>query len=452
MSFVDDIMANVKAKNAAEPEFHQAVEEVVESLEIVLERRPEYRKAKIVERVIEPERVIMFRVPWVDDNGDIHVNRGFRIEMNSAIGPYKGGLRFHPSVNLGILKFLAFEQVFKNSLTTLPLGGGKGGSDFDPKGKSDNEVMRFCQSFMSELCRHIGPNTDVPAGDIGVGGREIGFLFGQYKRLRNEFTGVLTGKALNWGGSLIRPEATGYGAVYFAAEMLATRSENLEGKTCLVSGSGNVAQYTCEKLLDLGGKPVTLSDSGGYIYDEEGIDRDKLAFVMDLKNVRRGRIKEYAEKYSSAVYTEIDPSAGHNGIWDHNADCAFPSATQNEISAKDAANLLENGVYVVSEGANMPTVIEGVNLFIDAGILYGPGKAANAGGVATSGLEMSQNSLRMSWTREEVDAKLHGIMKSIHTAAKETAEEYGSPGNYVNGANIAGFIKIADSMMDQGIV
>ena len=452
MSFVDDIMANVKAKNAAEPEFHQAVEEVVESLELVLERRPEYRKAKIVERVIEPERVIMFRVPWVDDNGDIHVNRGFRIEMNSAIGPYKGGLRFHPSVNLGILKFLAFEQVFKNSLTTLPLGGGKGGSDFDPKGKSDNEVMRFCQSFMSELCRHIGPDTDVPAGDIGVGGREIGFLFGQYKRLRNEFTGVLTGKALNWGGSLIRPEATGYGAVYFAAEMLATRSENLEGKTCLVSGSGNVAQYTCEKLLDLGGKPVTLSDSGGYIYDEEGIDRDKLGFVMDLKNVRRGRIKEYAEKYSSAVYMEIDPNADHNAIWDHNADCAFPSATQNEINAKDAANLLENGVYVVSEGANMPTVIEGVNLFIDAGILYGPGKAANAGGVATSGLEMSQNSLRMSWTREEVDAKLHGIMKSIHTAAKETAEEYGSPGNYVNGANIAGFIKIADSMMDQGIV
>ena len=452
MSFVDDIMANVKAKNAAEPEFHQAVEEVVESLELVLERRPEYRKAKIVERVIEPERVIMFRVPWVDDNGDIHVNRGFRIEMNSAIGPYKGGLRFHPSVNLGILKFLAFEQVFKNSLTTLPLGGGKGGSDFDPKGKSDNEVMCFCQSFMSELCRHIGPNTDVPAGDIGVGGREIGFLFGQYKRLRNEFTGVLTGKALNWGGSLIRPEATGYGAVYFAAEMLATRSENLEGKTCLVSGSGNVAQYTCEKLLDLGGKPVTLSDSGGYIYDEEGIDRDKLAFVMDLKNVRRGRIKEYAEKYSSAVYMEIDPNADHNAIWDHNADCAFPSATQNEINAKDAANLLENGVYVVSEGANMPTVIEGINLFIDAGILYGPGKAANAGGVATSGLEMSQNSLRMSWTREEVDAKLHGIMKSIHTAAKETAEEYGSPGNYVNGANIAGFIKVADSMMDQGIV
>ncbi len=452
MSFVDDIMAEVKAKNPAEPEFHQAVHEVVESLELVLERRPEYKKAKIVERVIEPERTIIFRVPWVDDNGDVQVNRGFRIEMNSAIGPYKGGLRFHPSVNLGILKFLAFEQVFKNSLTTLPMGGGKGGSDFDPKGKSDNEVMRFCQSFMSELCRHIGPNTDVPAGDIGVGGREIGFLFGQYKRLRNEFTGVLTGKALNWGGSLIRPEATGYGAVYFAAEMLATRDETLDGKTCLVSGSGNVAQYACEKLLDLGGKPVTLSDSGGYIYDEEGIDRDKLAFVMDLKNVRRGRIKEYVEKYSGSVYTETDPNADHNSIWDHKADCAFPSATQNEINEKDAANLLRNGVYLVSEGANMPTVIEGVNQFIDAGILYGPGKAANAGGVATSGLEMSQNSLRMSWTREEVDAKLQGIMKSIHTAARETAEEYGSPGNYVIGANIAGFIKVADSMMDQGVV
>ena len=452
MSFVDDIMADVKAKNPAEPEFHQAVQEVVESLELVLERRPEYKKAKIVERVIEPERTIMFRVPWVDDGGDVQVNRGFRIEMNSAIGPYKGGLRFHPSVNLGILKFLAFEQVFKNSLTTLPMGGGKGGSDFDPKGKSDNEVMRFCQSFMSELCRHIGPDTDVPAGDIGVGGREIGFLFGQYKRLRNEFTGVLTGKALNWGGSLIRPEATGYGAVYFAAEMLATRDETLEGKTCLVSGSGNVAQYACEKLPDLGGKPITLSDSGGYIYDEEGIDRDKLAFVMDLKNVRRGRIKEYAEKYSAAVYTETDPNADHNGIWDHKADCAFPSATQNEVNEKDAENLLGNGVYVVSEGANMPTVVEGVNRFIDAGILYGPGKAANAGGVATSGLEMSQNSLRMTWTREEVDAKLQGIMKSIHTAARETAEEYGSPGNYVIGANIAGFIKVADSMLDQGVV
>jgi glutamate dehydrogenase (NADP+) len=451
-SFVSEIMAEVKAKNPAEPEFHQAVQEVVESLERVLERRPEYRKQRIVERVIEPERTIIFRVPWIDDAGNVQVNRGFRIEMNSAIGPYKGGLRFHPSVNLGILKFLAFEQVFKNSLTTLPMGGGKGGSDFDPKGKSDTEVMRFCQSFMSELFRHIGPDTDVPAGDIGVGGREIGYLFGQYKRLRNEFTGVLTGKALNWGGSLIRPEATGYGAVYFAAEMLQTRNETLEGKTCLVSGSGNVAQFTCEKLLDLGGKPVTLSDSSGYIYDEAGIDREKLHFVMELKNVRRARIKEYAEKYKSAVYSEEDPAAEANPLWDHKADCAFPSATQNEIGAADAANLLKNGVYVVSEGANMPTVVEGVNQFLDAGILYGPGKAANAGGVATSGLEMSQNSLRMRWTREEVDGKLHGIMKAIHQACVETAAEYGKPGNYVDGANIAGFIKVADSMIDQGVV
>ncbi len=451
-SLVDDFMVRVEDRNPHEPEFLQAVREVVTSLVVVLQKHPEYRRSKILERMVEPERVIQFRVPWQDDTGEYHVNRGFRVEFSSAIGPYKGGLRFHPSVNLSILKFLGFEQIFKNALTTLPIGGGKGGSDFNPKGRTDNEVMRFCQSFMSELCRHIGPDTDVPAGDIGVGGREIGFLFGQYKRLRNEFTGVLTGKALNWGGSLIRPEATGYGAVYFAAEMLATRDETLEGKTCLVSGSGNVAQYACEKLLDLGGKPITLSDSGGYIYDEEGIDRDKLAFVMDLKNVRRGRIKEYAEKYSAAVYTETDPNADHNGIWDHKADCAFPSATQNEVNEKDAQNLLGNGVYVVSEGANMPTVVEGVNQFIDAGILYGPGKAANAGGVATSGLEMSQNSLRMSWTREEVDAKLQGIMKSIHTAAKETAEEYGSPGNYVNGANIAGFIKVADSMLDQGVV
>ena len=451
-SFVSEIMAEVKAKNPAEPEFHQAVQEVVESLELVLERRPEYRKQRIVERVIEPERVIIFRVPWIDDASNVQVNRGFRIEMNSAIGPYKGGLRFHPSVNLGILKFLAFEQVFKNSLTTLPMGGGKGGSDFDPKGKSDTEVMRFCQSFMSELFRHIGPDTDVPAGDIGVGGREIGYLFGQYKRLRNEFTGVLTGKALNWGGSLIRPEATGYGAVYFAAEMLQTRGETLEGKVCLVSGSGNVAQFTCEKLLDLGGKPVTMSDSSGCIYDEAGIDRKKLDFVMELKNVRRGRIKEYAEKYKSAVYTEEDPAAQANPLWDHKADCAFPCATQNEIGAADAANLLKNGVYVVSEGANMPTVVEGVNQFLDAGILYGPSKAANAGGVATSGLEMSQNSLRMRWTREEVDGKLHTIMKAIHQACIETAAEYGKSGNYVDGANIAGFIKVADSMIDQGVV
>ncbi|HZR25224.1 MAG TPA: NADP-specific glutamate dehydrogenase [Vicinamibacterales bacterium] len=451
-TFVRDLMADVKAKNPAEPEFHQAVQEVAESLELVLERRPEYRTARIIERMIEPERVVMFRVPWQDDQGGIHINRGFRIEMNSAIGPYKGGLRFHASVNLGILKFLAFEQVLKNSLTTLPMGGGKGGSDFDPKGKSDNEVMRFCQSFMTELSRHIGPDTDVPAGDIGVGGREIGFLFGQYKRLRNEFTGVLTGKGLNWGGSLIRPEATGYGAVYFAKEMLATRNQTFEGKTCLVSGSGNVAQYTVEKLLQLGAKPVTMSDSDGYVYDEAGITTDKLNFVMDLKNVRRGRIKDYADKYKGVVYTAVDGRASSNPLWDHKADCAFPSATQNEISATDAANLLRNGVYCVSEGSNMPTVLDGVRQFIDAKILYAPGKASNAGGVATSGLEMSQNSMRLSWTRDEVDDRLHKIMQSIHRNCRETAEAFGTPGNYVNGANIAGFLKVADAMMDQGLV
>ena len=449
--FVNDFMAWIKAKNPSEPEFHQAVQEVVESVELVIEKHPEYRKAKIIQRIAEPERVMMFRVPWMDDQGDYHVNRGFRIEMNSAIGPYKGGLRFHPSVNLGILKFLAYEQVFKNSLTTLPMGGGKGGSDFDPKGKSDDEVMRFCQSFMMELYRHIGPNTDVPAGDIGVGGREIGFLFGTYKKIRNEFTGVLTGKGLNWGGSLIRPEATGYGAVYFAAEMLGTRGETLEGKTCLVSGSGNVAQYTTEKILDLGGKVVTLSDSGGYIYDPEGIDRDKLAYVMDLKNLRRGRISEYAEKYPSASYHPADASTDHNPLWDHKADCAFPSATQNEINHVDAENRLKNGVYVVSEGANMPTTPKGVDLFLQKKILYGPGKAANAGGVAVSGLEMSQNSMRYSWSREEVDKKLHGIMKSIHGSCVEASEKYGTPGNYVNGANIAGFLKVADAMLDQGV-
>ena len=447
---VAQFMDGLTAKNPAQPEFHQAVVEVVESLWPVLDKRPEYRSAKILERICEPERQIMFRVPWVDDKGEVQVNRGFRIEMNSAIGPYKGGLRFHPSVNLGILKFLAFEQVFKNSLTTLPMGGGKGGSDFDPKGKSDNEVMSFCQSFMTELYRHIGQFTDVPAGDIGVGGREIGYLFGQYKKITNEFVGVLTGKGLGWGGSLIRPEATGYGSVYFAANMLETRNETLEGKTCLVSGSGNVYQYTTEKLLDLGAKPVTASDSSGYIYDEAGIDREKLAFIMELKNVKRGRIKEYADKFSSAVYTPADPSADSNPIWNHKADCAFPSATQNEINEKDAANLLANGVYVVSEGANMPTVPEGVNMFVDKGILYGPGKAANAGGVAVSGLEMSQNSLRISWTREEVDQRLSGIMKSIHTTCVEAASEFGTPGNYVNGANIGGFLKIADAMMAQG--
>jgi len=447
---VAHFMDALKAKNPAQPEFHQAVQEVLDSIWPVLDKRPEYRTAKILERIVEPERVILFRVPWVDDSGQIQVNRGFRIEMNSAIGPYKGGLRFHPSVNLGILKFLAFEQVFKNSLTTLPMGGGKGGSDFDPKGKSDNEVMAFCQSFMTELYRHIGQFTDVPAGDIGVGGREIGYLFGQYKKIVNEFTGVLTGKGLQWGGSLVRPEATGYGSVYFAAEMLATRRETLEGKTCLVSGSGNVAQYTVQKLLDLGAKPVTLSDSGGYIYDEAGINREKLAFVMQLKNVKRGRISEYANKYKTAVYKPLEAGAPFNPLWDHKAHCAFPSATQNEINAKDAANLLKNGVYVVSEGANMPTTPDGVEQFLDKKILYGPGKAANAGGVSTSGLEMSQNSLRLSWSREEVDQRLHGIMKAIHKSCVDAAAEFGTPGNYVNGANIAGFVKVADAMLAQG--
>ncbi len=450
--YVKDLMAEVKAKHPAQPEFHQAVQEVAESLSLVLERHPEYKSARILERIIEPERVIIFRVPWVDDQGEIHINIGYRIEMNSAIGPYKGGLRFHPSVNLGILKFLAFEQVFKNSLTSLPMGGGKGGSDFDPKGKSDLKIMRFCQAFMSELFRHIGPNTDVPAGDIGVGGREIGYLFGQYKKLRNEFTGVLTGKGLNWGGSLIRPEATGYGAVYFAAEMLTTRNQTLEGKICLVSGSGNVAQYTVEKILDLGGKVVTLSDSNGYIYDEEGINKEKLNFIMELKNVRRGRIKEYVDKYKKAVYTPLDDNMDHNPLWDHKAHCAFPSATQNEINAKDALNLVNNGVYVVSEGANMPTTIDGVNIFLDKKILYGPGKAANAGGVSVSGLEMSQNSQRLPWTREEVDARLSLIMKNIHKTCVDMSNRFGTPGNYVNGANIGGFLKVADAMIDQGVV
>jgi glutamate dehydrogenase (NADP+) len=450
--YVSNFMAGLKAKNPNEPEFHQAAEEVAKSLDLVFERNPEYRRTKLLERIAEPERVIMFRVPWMDDSGEIHVNRGYRIEMNSAIGPYKGGLRFHPTVNLGILKFLAFEQVFKNSLTTLPMGGGKGGSDFDPKGKSDNEVMRFCQAFMNELFRHLGSNTDVPAGDIGVGGREIGFLFGQYRKLRNEFTGVLTGKGLDWGGSLIRTEATGYGAVYFAAEMLNTRNDTMEGKLCLVSGAGNVAQYTVEKINQLGGKAVTLSDSNGYIYDPEGIDADKLAYVMDLKNIRRGRIKEYAEKYKGVTYTPSDPNLDYNPLWNHKADCAFPSATQNEINEKDAQNLLNSGVFVVSEGANMPTTMAGIDVFLDAKILFGPGKAANAGGVAVSGLEMSQNSLRLNWSREEVDNRLHNIMKSIHQTAKESADSYGTPGNYVNGANIGGFLKVANAMMEQGLV
>ena len=441
---VEAFMEKIVEKNPGEKEFHQAVQEVVESLMPFIEKNLRYKKAKILERIAEPERVIMFRVPWLDDTGEIQINRGYRIQMNSAIGPYKGGLRFHPSVSLSILKFLAFEQVFKNSLTTLPIGGGKGGSNFNPKGKSDNEVMKFCQSFMIELQRHIGPNTDVPAGDIGVGGREIGYLFGQYRRLRNEFTGILTGKARNWGGSLIRPEATGYGCVYFAQEMLKTKKESFKDKICAVSGSGNVAQYTVEKINELGGTVVTLSDSSGMIYDPNGIDEKKLSYVMELKNIKRGRIKEYAEKYG------CEYSAGKRP-WNVKCDMAFPSATQNEISKEEAQTLVDNGCICVSEGANMPTVPEGVEIFLNAEILYGPGKAANAGGVATSGLEMSQNSMRMSWSREEVDQKLHNIMRSIH----ESCVKYGKEGNYVNyvnGANIAGFVKIADSMLDQGLI
>lgn len=449
---MEQIVEKIQARDPEQYEFHQAVEEVIESVKPVLDRNPEYRQQAVLERITEPERVVMFRVPWMADNGQVQVNRGFRVEMNSAIGPYKGGLRFHPSVNLGIIKFLAFEQVFKNSLTTLAMGGGKGGSDFDPKGKSDMEVMRFCQSFMSELYRHIGPNTDVPAGDIGVGAREIGYLFGMYKKLKNEFTGVLTGKSLNWGGSLIRPEATGYGVVYFAAEMLASRGESLEGKTCLVSGSGNVAQFTTEKIIDLGGRVVTLSDSSGYIYDEQGIDREKLDFVMDLKNIRRGRISDYIDTYPHAVYTAVDPAFDHNPLWDHRADCAFPAATQNEINDKDAANLLANGVYLVSEGANMPSTPEAVDQFIDNKILYGPGKAANAGGVAVSGLEMAQNSMRLAWPREEVDSRLKHIMESIHRTCIDAAGSHGAEGNYVIGANIAGFIKVVNAMLDQGLV
>lgn len=449
---MSEIMALVKSRDPDQKEFHQAVSEVAESVQPVLDRNPQYRHHKILERIVEPERVILFRVPWMDDQGNVQVNRGFRIQMNSAIGPYKGGIRLHPSVNLSILKFLAFEQVFKNALTTLPMGGGKGGSDFDPKGKSDNEVMRFCQAFMSELFRHVGADCDVPAGDIGTGAREIGYFFGMYKKLRNEFTGVLTGKGLNWGGSLIRPEATGYGCVYFASEMLATQGETLNGKTCLVSGAGNVAQFTVKKILQLGGKVTTLSDSSGYIYDEAGIDQEKLAFVMDLKNVRRGRIKEYVERYPDAVYTPVDPDLDYNPLWDHPADCAFPCATQNEINAKDAQNLVNNKVRLVAEGANMPTTHEGIQIFQDSHLLYGPGKASNAGGVAVSGLEMTQNSMRLNWTSEEVDNRLQMIMKSIHRACTDASAAYGHPGNYVMGANIAGFTKVADAMVDQGLV
>ena len=447
-----DIMTTITDKDPEQREFHQAVSEVIDTVKPVLDRNPEFRKQGVLERITEPERVLMFRVPWMDDQEQVQINRGFRVEMNSAIGPYKGGLRFHPSVNLGIIKFLAFEQVFKNSLTTLAMGGGKGGSDFDPKGKSDAEVMRFCQSFMAELYRHIGPNTDVPAGDIGVGAREIGYLFGYYKKLKNEFTGVLTGKSISWGGSLIRPEATGYGCVYFASEMLVTKNETLEGKTCLVSGSGNVAQFTTEKILILGGKVITLSDSGGYIYDEEGITTEKLQWVMRLKNIKRGRISEYVEKYPNATYTAVDPSLEHNPLWAHKADCAFPSATQNEINQQDANNLMDGGVMLVSEGANMPSNNEAITVYLDHKILYGPGKAANAGGVAVSGLEMAQNSMRLNWPAEEVEERLKQIMKSIHKTCLDASKEYGVEGNYVVGANIAGFTKVVNAMLDQGLV
>ncbi len=446
MHITHKVLEEVKKRNPNEPEYIQAVEEVLESLAPVIDADKRYADAGILERIVEPERQIVFRVPWVDDQGKLQVNRGFRIQYNSAIGPYKGGIRFHPSVNLSVMKFLGFEQTFKNSLTTLPMGGGKGGADFDPKGKSDAEVMRFCQSFMNELYRHIGPDTDVPAGDIGVAAREIGFMFGQYRKLVNTFTGVFTGKGIEWGGSLIRPQATGYGSVYFAAEMLATKSDGLKGKRCVVSGSGNVAQTTAEKLLQLGAKVLTLSDSAGSIVDEDGIDAEKLAYINELKNVKRGRIKEYAAKYPKAKYLE------GKRPWGVPCDCAFPSATQNEISGEDAKTLVKNGCKLVCEGSNMPTVPEGVTLFVKEKVLYGPGKAANAGGVATSGLEMCQNSARLAWTREEVDAKLHGIMKAIHKNCFDTAARFGQPGNYAMGANIAGFVKVANAMLAQGII
>jgi len=444
-AYIQSLLAQVKAKNPAEPEFHQAVQEVAESLDIVLQKHPEYRSAKILERMVEPERVVMFRVPWMDDQGEVHINRGFRIQMNSAIGPYKGGLRFHPSVTLGILKFLAFEQVFKNSLTSLPMGGGKGGSDFDPKGKSDNEVMRFCQSFMTELYRHIGPDVDVPAGDIGVGGREIGFLYGQYKRLTKEFTGVLTGKGLNWGGSLIRPEATGYGVVYFAEEMLKTKGHSIAGKTVAVSGFGNVAWGAVLKVNELGGKVVTLSGPDGFVYDKDGITGEKVDFMLQLRASANDRVKDYADKFKAEFTPGKRP-------WSVNVDVALPCATQNELDANDAKELVKNNCLCVCEGANMPTTLDGVKVFHDAGILYSPGKASNAGGVATSGLEMSQNSMRLPWSKEEVDRRLHEIMRNIHHACVETANRFGAPGNYVVGANIAGFLKVANAMLDQGLV
>jgi len=447
-----DISRVLSSRDPGEKEFHQAVREVLDSVSPVLERHPEYRREAILERLIEPERVILFRVPWMDDHGQARVHRGFRVEMNSAIGPYKGGLRFHPSVNLSILKFLAFEHVFKNSLTTLNMGAGQGGSDFDPKGKSDHEVMRFCQSFISELFRHIGPYTDIPEGDIGVGAREIGYLFGMYKKLRNEFTGVFTGKSLDWGGSRVRREAAGFGLVYFAAEMLATRNQSIAGKVCLVSGAGNVAQHTAEKLIEMGARVVSLSDSSGYIYDEEGIDRGKLEFVKRLKNIRRARIEEYVDKYSQAVFVERQSGLDHNPLWNLRADCAFPCATENEINARDAEHLTANGVSLVAEGATMPSTPEAVKVFLDKRILYAPGKAANAGGVAVSGLEMAQNSMRLNWSRDEVDNRLKMTMKRIHRTCQDAAAEYGSPGNYLAGANIAGFLKVVNAMLDQGLV
>jgi glutamate dehydrogenase (NADP+) len=445
------ILDNVKKRNPNEPEFLQAAEEVIASVLPVLEKNPEFARLKLLERMLEPERLISFRVTWLDDKGEVQVNRGYRVQMNSAIGPYKGGLRFHPTVTPSVLKFLAFEQVFKNALTGIPMGGGKGGSDFDPKGKSDNEVMRFCQAFMGELARHIGHRLDVPAGDIGVGGREIGFLFGAYKKIRNEFTGVLTGKGIGWGGSLIRTEATGYGLIYFAENMLQNVGSSIKGKTCLVSGSGNVSQYAIEKIIQLGGKAITASDSNGVVIDEAGFTMEKLEFLKELKNNRRGRIKEYADKYK-CTHLAIDPKADHNPLWNIKADCAFPCATQNEINAKDAGNLVKNGVKLLAEGANMPTTIEGINIVLDAGMMYAPGKASNAGGVATSGLEMTQNFMGANWTPEEVDAKLVGIMKDIHDTSLAAAKEYGKPGNYMAGANIAGFIKVAKAMQAQGVI
>jgi glutamate dehydrogenase (NADP+) len=452
-TYIEKLMAEVRTKNAAETEFHQAAKDVAESVLPVLEQNPQYKLGKILERLIEPERVIMFRVPWVDDAGHVHVNRGFRVEMNSALGPYSGGLRFHPAVNLDILKCLAFEQIFKNSLTGLPLGAAHGGADFDPRGRTDDEVMRFCQNFMNELHRHVGPNTDIAGGDIGVSGREIGYLFGQYRKIRNEFTGVLTGKGRHWGGSLMRPEATGFGVVYFAGEMLATQKESLEGKTCLVSGSGKVAVFTIEKLIDLGAKVITFSDSSGYVHDPEGVNGEKLAWLKDLKYLRRGRVREYAEKYRSAEYFPAEArDLNENPLWGHKADCALPCATQNEIDTTDARTLLENGVRLVCEGANLPVTPAAAKLFLNHGILYASGKAANAGGIAVSGLEMAQNSMRFAWTRDEVDNRLRVIMAGIHEACLAAATEFGSPGNYVNGANIAGFIKVADAMLDQGVV